>query len=74
MLTLEPSDSVKVQPVRSIANLVAVLEMASVHVKMDITFPSMVPSVEVGEFSQKWPGVFGIWMKEDVVGKVGDEI
>jgi hypothetical protein len=41
---------------------------------MNITLPGMITSIQVGELSQEGARIFGIWVEENVVDEVGNEI
>jgi hypothetical protein len=53
--------------------MLTILEMASPHVEMEISFPGMITRVEVCEPSEERPRIFRKWMEvESVENKAKD--
>ena len=73
-LTLQTRHSVDIQAVRSVANFVAVLKVAPPHVEMNIAFPCVVASIEIGELGKERAGVLGIRMEINVVDEVDHKV
>ena len=58
----------------AIANIISIRKMASPHIKMDITFPSMIRSISIGELPEKRARILCKRVKNELVDGIAKNL